>query len=80
MYTVPDVVSGTKMSMCPWCDDEMTCDDNDVIKLQTFLSSLREKADTRKSKMHNVCTYVIICGLPMQLIKLPSIHYMSSEK
>ena len=47
---IPDVVSGAKTSMCPWCDGEIRCSDNDFIKLFTFSSSLRDKADTRKSE------------------------------
>ena len=50
MY-VPDVVIGAKISICPWCDDEIRSDDNDFIKPFTFLSSLRDKADKQKSKM-----------------------------
>ena len=49
MY-IPDVVSGAKTSTCPWCDDKIRWDDNNLIKLFTFLSSLRDKADKQKSK------------------------------
>ena len=51
MY-VPEVVSGAKISRCPWCNDEVRCDDNDFINVLTFLSSLSDKADTKKSKLY----------------------------
>ena len=42
---LPDVVNGAKMSTCPWCDDDIRCNDNDFINIFTFLSSLRDRAD-----------------------------------
>ena len=54
MYYTPDMVSGAKISRCPWCSDDARCDDSDFMNALTFLSSLNDEADTKKSKL---CPY-----------------------